>query len=347
MYPTWRGGRGRARRAWATLPLPLTTSRVLRPALSREDGTTPVRRGLRSTGITVPVRDSRRAPVHHGIRWRLPRAPASRMLGQRRCHGTLETIRRDKKSTSASMLGRLRTACSFAHRDSSSAALAELSSQDESSRALFVGMMTSSVNGITDARSKPPYEPPGRSSGEPRNDCKHETGDRQRRLHDGRASITKRIFCVRHLNPTCHSGRVLSSRVMSPAAPAGPPTSKGREELGCELEVFHGDSLSLFVSSHNREWPVRCRRAVASVPFRAWRPGRSESPSWSPAGCSSMSQWPAWGMTTAWVAPKDGAPPTARTGMGNVVTIDALLSSTSFGKARNWAKAARIAPGRA
>ena len=77
------------------------------------------------------------------------------------------------------------------------------------------------------------------------------------------------------------------------------------------------------------------------------------------AGCSSMSQWPAWGMTTsvtwvaafrmtiAWVAPKDCAPPIARTGMGNLVPIDAWLSLTSVGNARNWAKAARMAPGRA
>ena len=77
------------------------------------------------------------------------------------------------------------------------------------------------------------------------------------------------------------------------------------------------------------------------------------------AGCSAISQWPVLGMTTSvtWVAafrmttaslaPKDISPPIARTGMVTLVPIDALLSSTSVGKARNWAKAERIAPGRA
>jgi hypothetical protein len=53
------------------------------------------------------------------------------------------------------MLRKLRTAWSFAQRDRSSSALAELLSRDESSRASFVGIMRSSVNGTTDTRSKP------------------------------------------------------------------------------------------------------------------------------------------------------------------------------------------------
>jgi hypothetical protein len=52
-------------------------------------------------------------------------------------------------------------------------------------------------------------------------------------------------------------------------------------------------------------------------------------------------------ITTASVATKDFSPPIARIGMASLVIIETLLSATSVGKERNWAKAERIAPGRA
>src|SRR6266404_565382 len=76
-------------------------------------------------------------------------------------------------------------------------------------------------------------------------------------------------------------------------------------------------------------------------------------------GFSSISQWPEFAIMTsvtlsaalrmmmATLAPNAFAAPTASTGMVSLVIIETLLSSTSLGIERNWAKAERMAPGSA
>ncbi len=71
---------------------------------------------------------------------------------------------------------------------------------------------------------------------------------------------------------------------------------------------------------------------------------------------ASISQWPAPGtiasrtsvaalrINTAISAPNDFSPPTARTGIFNLVCRKTLLSSESLLKAANWANPARMAP---
>src|SRR5947209_5110543 len=74
-------------------------------------------------------------------------------------------------------------------------------------------------------------------------------------------------------------------------------------------------------------------------------------------GCSSISQWPEFAIITsvtllaalrmmmATFAPNAFTAPIASTGMVSLVIIETLLSSTSLGNERNWAKAERMAPG--
>ena len=178
------------------------------------------------------------------------------------------------------MLMRLRTAWSCAHRDSSSAALTELLSRDESSRALFVGMMTSSVNGTTDTRSKPPTShqavPPvsHAMTANTKPAIANDACMTAARRELGENSVAA-ISIPHAIVAGC------STRVMYRAAPANTLQAKVVTNSAAGWRYSIGDSLSLFVSSHNREWPVRRRGAVASLLFSAWCPGRYGSRSWS------------------------------------------------------------------
>src|SRR5438270_12378002 len=74
-------------------------------------------------------------------------------------------------------------------------------------------------------------------------------------------------------------------------------------------------------------------------------------------GCSSISQWPEFAiktsvtlsaalrMTMATFVPNAFAAPIASTGIVSLVVIETLLSSTSLGIERNWAKAECMALG--
>src|SRR4029450_2591418 len=124
-----------------------------------------------------------------------------------------------------------------------------------------------------------------------------------RRLHAGCASIARRTFCARYFNPTGHSGRVLDQGDVHGRA-GRHATSKGLKELGCELEVFHGE-----FPIPDREFPpqgVACPapRCGRLGPVQGLASRKLRIAAMVAAGCSSMSQWPAWGMTTSvtWVA---------------------------------------------
>src|SRR5262249_25834487 len=92
---------------------------------------------------------------------RLRRCPVPRLVRQRRLDDDhARNPNRQTKRTNAPRLRTLRTACKRAHRFRRSPASCDLVSKAGSRSLLFVGKITSKVNGITEPSATPPINHP-------------------------------------------------------------------------------------------------------------------------------------------------------------------------------------------